>query len=728
MKLLKNLNTYKKLFILLLVCSIVPSIASVIISGVYYMREYKNQLFAVKHEQLNTLHSNYDNYISDTENIALQIINNYQFYSQKSPDTSKLSIIDIQQMMNFNSSILSVKRSVVSIYILPYNTDKMIVNTSFYDIDTFPDMNWKKVAENKSDLLMTRIPYREVTTPLGAIEPCYTLIVPFVESGTTDYSYAVINVSLKRFFNEQLSSSSEKYCIFMEDTLFYTNLNTLEPLDISPKDTGKQIKIEGEKYTFINSLSDNHSLQFASLTKSDNLFSPISSIKLAFLCTLLITLLMAVVFSIIVSQKIYNPIITLFYRLKPKNDAKQEKDTDELAFIERYITDFEEERTRNSHISKKYMLHQLIHNEFDAVSDKITHTFQNKNFVVFTIEHQDYDGLYDTFPKFLERHLSKNLSPEFEFEIFDIDPFNTSVLLFSDINIEIKTDMLSQLFNTLYTSISPHTKSVFIGSGKMVSMKEVHNEFINTFLALKQKIYCTNDEAYIFNYSIDQNLSRGINSYFFDLENKLLSSIKAKDIDRTYNCLGECFSYLKKEKINPDSVVGWLTILRDEIFDIPLTMGYSAAEIFHKDIETLKNNFKYNRTISDYENYFKSISQMTILGITVKTSQKHTLLINDIKEFIKNNLENDTSLNAIASMYRITPQYLSMLFKKDTGETFISYVTREKMEKSKVLLRQTSLSPEEISNAVGYSNTRSFYATFKKHTGMSPIEYRKKPN
>lgn len=726
MRFLKHLNTSKKLLILILICSVIPSVIAVATSGVYYMKKYEEQLFAVKGEQLNALKASYDTCISEAENIAMQIINNYRFYSEQKSDTSKLPTIDIQQMMNFNSSMLSVKNSLESIYIMPYNSDKMIVNTSFYDVSSFPDKECISLISGKSDLRMQHIPSRDVPTLEGKIEPCYTLIVPFINVGTTNYSYAVINISIMRFLYNQIGNSAEKYCVFRNGSLLFTNLNTVEKLEIPIEKLDSEIKIEGEKYTFINSKADNSGLLFVSMNKSSDLFSPISSLKLVFFCILLMTLLLAILFSTKLSQRIYHPVVTLFELLKTKHNAPFDDDVDELAYIERYISDFEQERNINSGLSRKYMLQQLIRNEYWTIENTVPNNLLNSIFVVFTAEYHGYDSLKGTFPDFLFELLSDNMLNGFEFEVFDIDSHNTSAILFAEHQkTPLLTKAISEMLNALSTKISKHTKSVFISSSTAVNINEVHNEFIDTLSALKQKIYCDDSDLFIFTHSVEQNPNHGINSYFFDFENKLLSAIKTKDMDSVCICLDECFTYLKKEKINADSVVGWLMILRDEIFDIPLSLGYSATEIFYKDIEQLKKSFKYNKTISDYESYFKKIAQLTILGITVKTSKKHTVLLNDIKNFIQNNLENDTSLNTIAAMYHITPQYLSQLFKKHTGETFISYTTRLKIEKAKNLLAQTTLSPEEISASVGYTNTRSFYASFKKYTYMSPIEYRK---
>lgn len=66
------------------------------------------------------------------------------------------------------------------------------------------------------------------------------------------------------------------------------------------------------------------------------------------------------------------------------------------------------------------------------------------------------------------------------------------------------------------------------------------------------------------------------------------------------------------------------------------------------------------------------------------------------------------------------------MFKKFTGEGFNAYVNSLKINEALELIESTSLSMEEISAKVGYKDTKTFYAQFKKLTGSTPGAFRKK--
>jgi len=84
----------------------------------------------------------------------------------------------------------------------------------------------------------------------------------------------------------------------------------------------------------------------------------------------------------------------------------------------------------------------------------------------------------------------------------------------------------------------------------------------------------------------------------------------------------------------------------------------------------------------------------------------------------------DMSLNAAAARVFVSPTYLSILFKKKLGVTFIDYLINLRLEKAKALLRDTALRTYEVAAGTGYSDPQYFSVCFKKYTGLTPTEYR----
>ena len=65
------------------------------------------------------------------------------------------------------------------------------------------------------------------------------------------------------------------------------------------------------------------------------------------------------------------------------------------------------------------------------------------------------------------------------------------------------------------------------------------------------------------------------------------------------------------------------------------------------------------------------------------------------------------------------------LFRREFGETPHAYLLRRKVEMAKGLLFGTHMSVAQVAAAVGYDDPHYFSNTFKKHTGVSPAQFRK---
>lgn len=97
-----------------------------------------------------------------------------------------------------------------------------------------------------------------------------------------------------------------------------------------------------------------------------------------------------------------------------------------------------------------------------------------------------------------------------------------------------------------------------------------------------------------------------------------------------------------------------------------------------------------------------------------------------VKRFVERNCYKKISLEDAAQSVCLSPKYLSRIFKEQTRKTFGQFKLGIKNEKAKELLVSAGYNVNQISYKLGYENTESFIRQFKKHTDMTPTEYRKK--
>lgn len=101
------------------------------------------------------------------------------------------------------------------------------------------------------------------------------------------------------------------------------------------------------------------------------------------------------------------------------------------------------------------------------------------------------------------------------------------------------------------------------------------------------------------------------------------------------------------------------------------------------------------------------------------------VLIEEIREYVDTHYSKDISLGSIAGKFYINASYLSQLFKKEMNTKFIDYITKIRLQKAIELLEKTSLTVNEIAEAVGYKDSRYFREIFVKHMGRTPSQFRK---
>lgn len=141
---------------------------------------------------------------------------------------------------------------------------------------------------------------------------------------------------------------------------------------------------------------------------------------------------------------------------------------------------------------------------------------------------------------------------------------------------------------------------------------------------------------------------------------------------------------------------------------------------------------KHLEQYGDLEFFFRWIEERCLLiGLyfAKERSSKNRNIIDDAQKYMKKEFANSKiSLEMTAEQIGLTPAYFSKLFKKETGETFVKYLTRIRMEEAIRMLDTTDEKIYVIAEKTGYPDVGYFSHVFKKKYGISPIQYRRQEN
>ena len=108
-----------------------------------------------------------------------------------------------------------------------------------------------------------------------------------------------------------------------------------------------------------------------------------------------------------------------------------------------------------------------------------------------------------------------------------------------------------------------------------------------------------------------------------------------------------------------------------------------------------------------------------------KPNDQYEQVIHRAKEYLNlHYADHELSLHEVAVHVNLSASHFSVVFSQGAGQTFKEYLTDVRINKAKELLRMTSLRSAEIAFQVGYNDPHYFSSVFKKHTGLSPMEFR----
>ncbi|MGM9616905.1 response regulator transcription factor [Butyricicoccus sp.] len=122
--------------------------------------------------------------------------------------------------------------------------------------------------------------------------------------------------------------------------------------------------------------------------------------------------------------------------------------------------------------------------------------------------------------------------------------------------------------------------------------------------------------------------------------------------------------------------------------------------------------------------YFSEQFEMVIRAIGSNSSAS---ILDDILYYIDHNFSQSLKLETIAPLFGYNSSYLGKLFNQKMGQNFNTYLDHVRINEAMHLLDTTQMKVYEIAVRVGYKNVDYFHQKFKKHVGVSPAEYRKRP-
>lgn len=267
--------------------------------------------------------------------------------------------------------------------------------------------------------------------------------------------------------------------------------------------------------------------------------------------------------------------------------------------------------------------------------------------------------------------------------------------------------------------------SVTIGVGEGVgNLSEVPSSYKQARGAADQKWYLGKNRILTMdNIESEDNLR-----YRFEPEGseRVITALKSGDLNRLQAELTSIFSLLELNRGQGSRYAQNVSLhLILQSSQVLLEMNGMSAEWEKREMAAWQLVMR-QETIQDLLHYTESYLRLVCDFVQARRSGKSSDVIERVRRLIEQRYPENLSVADIAAGVYLSPTYVRLLFKQETGETLFEYLTKVRIEKAKALLRDPQNKFYEICSAVGYTDPSHFSKLFKKITGSTPSAYREK--
>ena len=188
-----------------------------------------------------------------------------------------------------------------------------------------------------------------------------------------------------------------------------------------------------------------------------------------------------------------------------------------------------------------------------------------------------------------------------------------------------------------------------------------------------------------------------------------------QELEDSYRCI------LPRKPLNGQMLEDWF----EQILEAANYGMKQSGNVEEHFLETLKENFWRCTNAQDIFRLLREGVQQQIQRLREEKSMQETRPITEAKRYIQQHYQEALRLEDVSSAVGFNATYFSALFKKETGQNFMDYLTELRINKSKELLCTDDLSIQDVAEMVGYRDLKYFSRLFKKITGVSPSDYKK---
>lgn len=254
--------------------------------------------------------------------------------------------------------------------------------------------------------------------------------------------------------------------------------------------------------------------------------------------------------------------------------------------------------------------------------------------------------------------------------------------------------------------------------GEPVDVAELHTAMLR-ITSLERNYMCKGGSV-IWEREYKEASTSAVYQPSFDNWGLLLETGKRQELLRRVNSE---LDRMERHHIDPSLLEGYYHGLVYMVYETLQKRAISMKDVYpEEEWRVTSSTFKSLQRFREWAVPFvqQAVDYMNDHGKAVSS------VIQKAIAYIEEHIAQDLDREEIAGHVYLNPAYLSRLFKKETGRSLTDYIVEARIAKVKPMLESTNLKISDIAVAVGYDSFSHFTKTFKKLTGLTPQEYRRR--
>lgn len=491
---------------------------------------------------------------------------------------------------------------------------------------------------------------------------------------------------------------------------------------------------------------------FSSGIKNGSLFGWVSVITYIWVAASLGTVVCTIVYLVYITRKNYKPIQVIMNRLQSHQirHVDNDKPTDEMKFIEgalenliSHTIDYDSQHKENLLLQRSRLFLDLLQSDrLEGIRPRLEQfapvSFRGSQYAVMVTEINQYDAVFHDYYsrkdqntlKFALMNVFQELARNAELEGWAewISASRTAIIFTGSHSGEEMKERMRLLADHCRDWVRQNLRlSLSFGVGSLVSgYEDIYKSYEEAASVMQHKLLMGEDSIMVREGDGQAGLIKTY-EYLQTITELVRDFRMANGNWRT--TLERMFLSMEKDFLNDTDI---LSLVQALLHMLDLEVGLMSEEI-HQEItggkaEELQLRLEATKSIGELkEALMETLNSLFRMYISVSETKSYRALVSEIKDYIEQNFTNpDLSLKHLSDRFHISGKYASYLFKTEFNTKFVDFLMELRMKEAEKLLLSTDDSLTDIALKVGYANAITFGRVFKRITGTTPGDYRRK--